>query len=137
MILSTGLFIWFLGLPVLELVLVDAPSYALTAHVNESIYLRGSQELSASDSLHAVKGCRVMPCDDADAIYFRVENDLFSNLWSLSHGRGLFFPEYVAAAVPYETTQCVASSFGFRFRGTVRWLNLFPQLLAVSCDRRG
>lgn len=133
-LIVTLLIIWFAALPVAELVLWDGPIYLITARMNEIVYLRGSQEINPAVNSHAIKGCHTLPCDDAEAIYFRAENDLVSNVWSLIHGRGLFFPEYVAAAVPYETTRCVISSFGFRFRGTSRILNLFPQLLAVACD---
>src|ERR1051326_3323704 len=97
MLVVTVMFSWLLIFPLLEFSF-DAPTYLLTAKINESVYLKGSQEIDARISTHAIKGCHKVPCDDQDAIYFRVENDLMSTLWSLLHGRGLFFPEYVAAA---------------------------------------
>lgn len=131
-ILATVGLLWFFVFPLGELA-GDSALYLATGRVNEPIYLRAPQELDPTTSVHAVRGCHALPCDDADAVYFRIESDWFSNLWSLAHGRGFFFPEYVAAAVPTETTRCVVSSFGIRLRGTVRLLNWFPQLLAVSC----
>jgi hypothetical protein len=134
---ATWFVLWFLALPVTECVLWDAPLYALTRQVNETVYLQGSQELDPGTASHSIKGCESLPCSDTQAVYFRVESDLFSNLWSLVHGHGFFFPEYVAAAVPYETNRCTITSYGFRFRGTARFLNVFPQLLAVSCHGAG
>lgn len=134
MVLATWAFLWFATFPVLELVLWDSWMFTFFHHIDEPLYLRGPQGLNGVlDETHAIRGCRELPCDETNSVYFRVENDLMSNLWSLAHLRGLSFPEYVAAAVPYETTLCRASSFGIRLRGTSRWLNYFPQLLDVSC----
>lgn len=134
MLLLFGLWLWFLLLPIAECVLIDAPLYMITAKIDEHVYLSGSQEINSSTGAHVIEGCSELPCTDRDAIYFRAENSLFNNLWSLWHGHGMFFPEYVGAAVPYATTHCVVTTYGFRLRFTTRFLNIYPEILAVACS---
>lgn len=139
MILGSGIFAWWILfpwiiLPLSECLLLEGPLYLFTAHVNEEVYLLGSQEINSHTGAHTIEGCKELPCDDQDAIYFRTDNSLFNNLWSLSHGRGVFFPEYVGAAVPYTTSKCTITSYGVRFRLTTRFMNIYPTMLSVSCD---
>jgi hypothetical protein len=82
---------------------------------------------------HIIEGCHRLPCSDTDAIYFRTEDNLFNNLWSIFHGRGLFYPEYVGAAVPYSTSECVVTTYGIRMRFPFRIINMYSDMLAVTC----
>lgn len=131
MVLATGVFLWFGLLDALDFAW-DCGVYALTAKVDEHIYLNGSQEINSWTGAHTIEGCSRLPCSDDDAIYFRTNGGWFNNLWSLSHGKGFFLPEYVGAAVPYQTSQCLVTSYGFRFR-FLRYVNVYPDLLAVTC----
>lgn len=131
MVLATGGFLWFGLLDALDFAW-DCGVYGLTAKVDEHIYLNGSQELNAWTGTHAIKGCRELPCSDDDAIYFRANGGWFNNLWSLTHGKGFFLPEYIGAALSSNTDKCVITSYGFRFR-FLRYVNVYPDLLAVTC----
>lgn len=133
MVLLSALWFWFLLCPIAQCVFIDAPLYLLTAKVDERIYLSKSQELDAVTNSHAVQGWSDAPFTDQDAMYFRTENSLFNNLWSIWHGRGFFFPEYVAA-VPSTPTRCIITVYGFRFRFTTRFLNIYPEILATACS---
>lgn len=132
MIAATFTFVWFMLLPVVECG-YEAVLYTLTARIDEKVYLLGSQEINSTMGTHIIEGCSELPCSDQDAIYYRTENSLFNNLWSLWHGRGFFFAEYVGAAVPNQTSLCVTTSYGFRFRLTSRFLNIYPHMLALTC----
>lgn len=115
--------------PVTEFFLWDA----LTARVGEVVYLQGSQEFDAETVRHGVKGRERQPCSDTDALYYRIDADVFAQLWSLFHGHAFFLPDYLAAAVLYETNRRAITSYSLRFRGLIRYLNVYPHLFAVSC----
>jgi hypothetical protein len=127
------LFFWFIAIPLIDGVW-DAGIYLLTAERNEHVYLLGSQEIDSWTGAHVIEGCSKLPCSDRDAIYFRTAGGLFNNLWSLMHGRGLFYPEYVGAAVPYATSKCIVTSYGVRIRLPFRIVNTYSYLLAVTCS---
>lgn len=129
---ATGFVLAYVALPVIECVW-DAAVYTLTAQRHEHVYLLGSQEIDPWTGAHVVEGCARLPCSDQDAIYFRTAGGLFNNLWSLAHGHGLFYPEYVGAAVPYSTSKCVITSYGVRARFPFRLVNTYSYLLQVTC----
>jgi hypothetical protein len=132
MLLATGVFVWYLLIPLIRCG-YDAALYAMTAQVDEQVYLLGSQEIDSTTGEHIVEGCSALPCSDRDAVYFRTEDSLFNNLWSLAHGRGMFYPEYVGAAVPYSTSRCAITSYGVRKRFPFRIVNMYSDMLAVTC----
>lgn len=132
MIIGSFVVIWWVALPVIETVFIDLPAYALTAKVNENLYLWHPQEINSNTNSQLIRGCAEHTCSEDTALYFRVENGLFENLWSLWHGHGFFFPEYVAS-VPGSATACIATSYWFRFRLTSKFLNIYPYLLSTSC----
>lgn len=124
---------WFLLIPIIDCVW-DAAIYAATARRDEHVYLLGSQEINSWTGAHVIEGCSRLPCSDTDAVYFRTEGGLFNNLWSLIHHGGLFYPEYVGAAVPYTTSKCVITSYGLRVRFPFRIINMYSYLLMVTCE---
>lgn len=132
MVVATWFVLWFVTWPVVDCVW-DGVVYAATVQRDEHVYLLGSQEIDPWTGSHNIEGCSRLPCSDRDAIYFRTVGGLFNNLWSLSHGRGLFYPEYVGAAVPYNMSRCVVTSYGVRVRVPFRLLNTYSYLLSVSC----
>lgn len=134
MVIATA-FVWFFLLtPAIELTF-DFIVYIATVRVDESVILLSSQEIDIDRNTHNIEGCWHFPCSDTDSVYFRVQNSTFNNAWNLLHGKGLFLPDYVAAAVPTVPSRCVITSFGLRWSFIVRDFNLFPQVLAVkSCD---
>lgn len=100
----------------------------------ELVYLNNSQEILPLESVHSVQGCQHLPCTEADSIYFRIRPTLFNEVWSLLHHRSWFYPDYVAAAVPPVVSRCEAITYGVRVKLFVRGLNIYPDLIDVSCQ---
>lgn len=131
MVLSTIIFVWYLLFPVIDCI-YDTGLYALTVQHDEHLYLFGSQEIDPATGMHNIEGAAHNPWTEQDSFYFRAENSLFANLWSLIHKGALYYPEYVGAAVPYGISRCIATSYGVRLR--LPWLkNTYSYLLSVSC----
>lgn len=112
----------------------DASMYALTAEKHVS-YLNNSQEVTESSNIHAVRGCDEKPgCSNLEAIYYRADPDLFNQFWSVINHGTLFFPDFVAAAVPPTTHKCTVYTYGFRWKWLVRW-DVYPEILHVyGCE---
>jgi len=132
MVVGTAAFLWFLLMPILDFGYYGL-LYALTVERDEKVYLYGSQELDHTTNSHNIEGCQEPSCTQDDAIYYRAERNAWNEVWSLTHGHGRYFPEYVAAAVPYAVSECIVTTYGFRFRITARWFNIYPYLLTVRC----
>jgi hypothetical protein len=131
MILATAFAWWYLVGPFFDLA-IDAAVYAATVQSDESVILLSSQEINTAENTHAVEGCLQIPCSDRNAVYFRVKYSLFNNLWSLTHFRGVFRPDFIAAAVASGYQRCVITSYGLRWSLIVRNLNIFPELLEIK-----
>lgn len=130
-LLASGVFFWYLAMPFIDCTF-DAGLYAFTAQHDEKMYLFGSQEIDAATNVHNIEGADHYPWNPEDAVYFRAENDLFANLWTISHKGGLYWPENVGAAVPYGYNWCSVTHYGIRLRF---WgvKNSFMRILDVSC----
>lgn len=100
----------------------------------EIVYLNNSQEILPIEGVHSVQGCQRLPCTEGDAIYFRIRPTLFNEVWSLLHHRTWFYSDYVAAAVPPVVSKCEAVTYGVRVKLFVRGLNIYPDLIDVSCQ---
>jgi hypothetical protein len=134
MVVATLLFWIFLVDPIFDIAWNSA-LYMATARVNEEVILLSSQEVDSDRNTHNIEGCLKFPCSDADSLYFRVRASLFNNVWNIVHGKGLFYPDYLAAAIPTVPSRCVITSYGFRANMILRNLNTFPEVLEVkSCD---
>jgi hypothetical protein len=83
--------------------------------------------------VHSVQGCHQLPCTDENSFYFRIRATLFNEIWSLAHGRGLFFPDYVAASVPLSISECRITSYGVRMKIFMRGMDIYPDLLQTEC----
>lgn len=126
-------FVWFVLLPLLGLCF-DLGLYLLTVRRSEVVYLTNSQEIEPDVNVHSVQGCHFLPCSEDNSVYFRIRATLFNELWSIFHGHGLFFPDYVAASVPVSLSQCTITSYGLRLRLLVRSVDIFPDLLTTECQ---
>lgn len=130
-LLCTALFLWcsysILGFT------YDAVLYTTTVKHNETFYLHGSQETNVSGNIHSVKGCSKLPCSDEDSLYFRVTPSLFNHVWSIFTDGSLFYPDYVAAAVPDVVNKCTITTYGIRLKLLVRNTDVYPELLKASC----
>lgn len=129
---ASAIFCWYLVVPLLG-ILFDTGVYLATKR-HETVYLTNSQEILPEENEHSVQGCYGLPCSDENSIYFRIRPSYFNQLWSLFHGRGFFFPDYVAAAVPVSISKCTITSYGIRVKFLRRGLDLFPDLVEAQCD---
>jgi hypothetical protein len=130
MVIATGLAI-YLFVPVAKFVF-DAGLFAVTYDIEE-VYLSKSQEIDPANNTHSVTGCEKLPCTEANSIYYRVREDTFNSLWSMLHHGGLFYPDYVAAAVP-GVSKCKVTSYGFRFKFAMRQWDIYPDMLEAHCQ---
>jgi hypothetical protein len=108
----------------------DLTYYLCTKKV-ETIYLSDSVELE--DGLWSAKGCPTKECSSDNALYFRIKNTWFNNIWNLVHHGQIFFPDGIAAGVPTGQTECKVISYGLRYR-LVMIFNYYPQILQVNCQ---
>ncbi|RYF00589.1 MAG: hypothetical protein EOO77_33820 [Oxalobacteraceae bacterium] len=111
----------------------DAAMFAVTYDI-EDIYLTNSQEIDPEHNLHSIKGCEDLPCTEANSVYYRVREDHFNSIWSMLHHGHLFYPDYVAAAVPPVVSKCHVTSYGFRFKFAMRQWNVYPDMLEAHCQ---
>ena len=104
--------------------------YYLATRKEETIYLSDSVELE--DGLWGAKGCPTRECNSEDALYFRIKNSWFNNIWNIIHHGQIFFPDGISAGVPTGQTECNVISYGLRYR-IVMIFNYYPQILEVHC----
>jgi hypothetical protein len=123
---------WYLVVPAL-VVLVDTAIYLATVKHNEQVYLTNSQEIVPGENEHSVQGCHALPCTDDNSVYYRIRASNFNEAWSVLHGRGLFYPDFVAAAVPVSISRCNITSYGLRIKFLMRGLDIYPDLLRTEC----
>ena len=108
----------------------DVVYYYSTKKV-ETIYLSDSVELE--DGLWSAKGCPTKECSSDNALYFRIKNTWFNNIWNIWHHGQIFFPDIISSAVPTGQTRCKVISYGLRYR-LVMIFNYYPQILQVNCQ---
>ena len=125
-------FAWFVFIPAVAF-LYDLGLYLATVKTDEIVYLTNSQEILPEENIHSVQGCHALPCTDKNSIYFRIRATYFNEAWSLAHGRGLFFPDYVAASVPLSISRCTITSYGVRVKLIMRGMDIYPDLLRTEC----
>ena len=126
-------FAWYIFIP-LVVFLFDLGLYLVTVKHDEVVYLTNSQEIIPEENVHSVQGCHQLPCTDSNSFYFRIRATLFNEVWSVAHGRGLFFPDYVAASVPLSISQCKITSYGVRLKLVMRGMDIYPDLLRTACE---
>ena len=108
----------------------DVVYYYSTKKV-ETIYLSDSVELE--DGLWGAKGCPSKKCSSDNALYFRIKNTWFNNIWNIwNHGQ-IFFPDIISSGIPTGQAKCEVISYGLRYR-IVMIFNYYPQILQVNCQ---
>lgn len=110
----------------------DAGLFLTTAKY-EDTYLTFSQEIYPEYDIHSVKGCEKLPCDDQNAIYYRVRPHYFHHMWSVWKHGSLFYPDFVSAAVPPGVSRCRVLSYGFRIKLLIKQFDIYQDLLEISC----
>jgi hypothetical protein len=131
--IASAVFAWYIFVPAV-IFLYDLGLYLVTVKHDEVVYLTNSQEIIPEENVHSVQGCHQLPCTDANSFYFRIRATLFNEVWSVVHGRGLFFPDYVAASVPLSISQCKITSYGVRLKFVMRGMDIYPDLLRTECE---
>lgn len=107
--------------------------FLLLTGTTETIYLSAAEEIDPEADLHAIRGCRAMPCQEADAIYFRVRPTLVHDLYALTTRGSLFYPDYVASVVAPGVNKCEVHSYGLRIRALMRGWGIYPDMLDATC----
>lgn len=125
-------FAWYCVVPI-TLFVFDAAVYFATVKRGEIVYLTNSQEIRPDDNEHSVQGCHALPCTDGNSVYYRIRATNFNEAWSILQGRGLFYPDYVAASVPVSISKCTITSYGFRIKLLMRGFDIYPDLLETKC----
>lgn len=134
LILATVAMIGY-GIPIGIGFLWDSGLYILTSQRNEVLYLHRAQEIVPHENIFAISGCDVLPCSDQESMYFRVRSNLFNQLWSWIHHYSIFYPDFVAGAVPDVVSKCVVTTYGIRKKLFIRGLEIYPDLIEVkSCS---
>lgn len=105
--------------------------YYLITKKEETIYLSDSVELE--DGLWGAKGCPTKDCSSDTALYFRIKNTWFNNIWNILHHGQIFFPDGIAAGIITGQAKCRVISYGLRYR-IVMIFNYYPQILQVNCQ---
>lgn len=132
----SAVFAWFVLVPAIVFIF-HAILYFATVKRDEIVYLTNSQEILPHENEHSVQGCHALPCTDQNSIYFRIRASNFNEVWSIVHGHGLFFPDYVAASVPVAVSRCKITSYGLRIKLLMRGLDIYPDLLQTECSPLG
>lgn len=126
-------FAWYIFVPALVFGF-DVALYFLTVKRDEVVYLTNSQEIIPDENVHSIQGCHDLPCTDENSVYFRIRATYFNEAWSILHGHGLFFPDYVAAAVPLSISKCTITSYGVRMKFVMRGMDIYPDVLKTECE---
>ena len=119
----------------------DVVLYAATARVDEVVYLSNAQEIIPEENVHSVQGCEVeaegevFSCSPEKSLYFRIDPDTFSTVWSLLSNGTLFYPDYVAATIAPGWEKCTITSYGFRMKIFLRGFDIYPMLLSANCGK--
>lgn len=132
------------------LTVLDTGLYMATRRVDEVVWLSLAQEIDGHAGTFSVQGCEITPtnekglsnCATADALYFRVYNSTFNNMWSIVHGWNhgrpfdLFFPDQVVAPIGADWAKCVVTSYSVRVRLLMFIGDIYPVMLSASCERQ-
>lgn len=102
-----------------------------TTWETETLYLTNSEEVGEDE--FAIRGCRAIPCSEADATYFRVNTSLMHNLFAYSTRGNAFYPDYTASVVAPGVNSCDVISYGIRIKALMRGWDVYPWLLDAVC----
>lgn len=118
----------------------DVTLYMTTARIDEIVYLSNAQEILPDDNIFSVQGCNIIndaetiSCSVEESLYFRINPNLFSQVWSYIVKGDFFYPDYVAAPIAPGWSRCVITSYGFRLKTLVRRFEIYPELLDANCE---
>jgi hypothetical protein len=108
-------------------------TFMYTVFGEEEVVFLHNTHLSEKGKTHTIDGSFTYPSSPDTSLYYVVEDDVFSNIWSIAkHGR-LFYPDSVASSVPPVPSRCKIVSFGVRQKFFVQRLQIYPQMLYATC----
>lgn len=105
---------------------------ATTIHT-ERVQLTISQEIDEENDIHSIKGCSSFPCDNSQAVYYRVQRNLPHDVYAWWTRDERFYPEEVASVVTPGVNDCEVVSYGLRIRALRRGWGIYPNLLHAVC----
>jgi hypothetical protein len=118
--------------------------YPLTSSIH-TVYMNGQEKVPDEPEVHEAGGCDENPgCSSAETSSYRIRSTPFNQFWSIvrffkwNDPINLYYPDYVARAIPKQTAECVIHSYGFRQkfvnRNVYRTLDMYADILEVkSC----
>jgi hypothetical protein len=122
----------------------DATMFSAFHHIDETVYLFHSTDnsfMTEGDDF-SVSGCEIEPgdnvidhCNMDNSLYFRVESNLFANVWSLLVRHTIFLPDRVQAPIAPGWNKCIITSYGVRFRLAIKTFNVYQELLSTDCQK--
>ena len=100
---------------------------------HEEVFLTSAEEIDPEGEVHAIRGCRSIPCSEADATYFRVRSTWMHDGYALLKRGHMFYPEEVAGVVAPGVNRCQVTSYGIRMRALMRGWGIYPDMLNAVC----
>lgn len=110
-----------------------------------TVWLSLPQEIYPGANIFSVQGCSISPgyeesdvieCDSDNSLYFRVRPTIFNQLWSIGHGKGIFFPELIVSPIGASWSKCVTVSYNIRLKFFMGISDWYPDLLDARCERK-
>jgi len=116
--------------------------YPLTSKVHV-VYTKGLHEIdtdhnSGTHDTYSTGGCDGKPmCSEQETDVYRIRTLLFNNVYSWVVHHSLFYPDYVARAIPQETAKCLLHTWGWRQkfvgRNIYRSWDMYADILEARC----
>ena len=119
---------------ILFILSIQSLSFVMTSKIDEVVYMTNSQEVDPEGDIYSAQGCTILPCDEESSIYFRIEPSLFSHAYELVTKGQIFYPDYLAAAIPPGLNKCTITSYGLRWKFFMRGMDIYPYILRASCN---
>jgi hypothetical protein len=129
----------------LDLAVDAAVLYPLTSKTH-TVYMNGQQKISDNPDVYEAGGCDDHAhCSDADTSTYRIRSTPFNQLWSMvkyaewADPINLFYPDYVARAIPQQSSLCTVHTYGWRQkligRSMYRTWDMYSDILKVyKCE---
>lgn len=100
---------------------------------NETLYLTSAEEVDPENEIHSIRGCRAIPCSEADSVYFRVRSTWLHSAYSYWNRGHAFYPEEVAGVIAPGVNKCEVVSYGIRVKALMRGWGIYPDMLDAVC----
>jgi hypothetical protein len=102
------------------------------ATTNKTEYLVMNKADPSKGSSFVATGCHSWPCDSDNTIDFQIDDSAFHDIHRLITHREMFYPSFIAAAVPAVPSACEIDYYGSRGKVLARWGHFYPRLFDVK-----